>query len=76
MYIVLQATAPDAAAAPQLAEQTGITPDVVQRLQEKASVLTQERKQRGRTVPEDLATHEVVRTYQQLASHPVRNLYV
>ena len=34
--------------------------DIVEKLQEKATVLTQERKRRGKTVPEELATVEQV----------------
>lgn len=55
----------------QPTEQAGMTPEVIQKLQDKATVLTQERKKRGKTVPEDLVSHDLIRTYHTLASHPV-----
>lgn len=48
----------------------GLTPDVITKLQERATVLTQERKKRGRTVPEELSNAEDVRAFRTLASHP------
>ncbi|XP_031779317.1 pre-mRNA-processing factor 19 [Nasonia vitripennis] len=51
-------------------EQAGITEDIIQKLQEKATVLTQERKKRGRSVPEDLLTQDTIKSFQTLASHP------
>lgn len=42
--------------------------EVIQKLQEKATVLTQERKKRGRTVPEDLTTQEQLKNFKTLAS--------
>ncbi|KAJ8872634.1 hypothetical protein PR048_026242 [Dryococelus australis] len=54
----------------QPTEQAGMTPDVIQKLQDKATVLTQERKRRGRTVPEDLMSQDALRTFRTLASHP------
>lgn len=56
-------------------EQAGMTKEIIQKLQDKATVLTQERKKRGRTVPEDLVTHEAVRNFHTLASHPVSYNY-
>ncbi|CAB0032210.1 unnamed protein product [Trichogramma brassicae] len=56
--------------AAQPTEQAGITEDVIQKLQEKATVLTQERKRRGRSVPEELVSQENIRSFQTLASHP------
>ena len=41
-------------------------------LQDKATVLTAERKKRGKTIPEGLASQEDIRGYRQLASHVVR----
>lgn len=55
----------------QPVEQAGMTPEVMQKLQDKATVLTQERKRRGRTVPEELTTPDDLRAFRTLASHPV-----
>lgn len=52
-------------------EQAGMTPEVIKKLQDKATVLTQERKKRGRTVPEELFTQDQIRNFMILASHPV-----
>lgn len=54
-------------------EQIGMTSDVIKKLQDKATVLTQERKKRGRTVPEDLFTHDQIRNFVITASHTVSN---
>lgn len=62
--------------AAQPMEQAGITEDVIQKLQERATVLTQERKRRGRSVPEDLMPQDSIRSFQTLASHPVSFLYL
>jgi len=62
--------AAQAAAAGATQEAAGMTPDIVEKLQEKATVLTKNRKQRGRTVPEELATVEAVREWAVLGSHP------
>ncbi|KAG8275656.1 Pre-mRNA-processing factor 19 [Homalodisca vitripennis] len=59
-----------AGVAAQPTEQAGMTPEIIQKLQDKATVLTQERKKRGRTVPEDLVSHDTVRNFHTLASHP------
>lgn len=59
-------------AALQPSEVAGITDDVIQRLQEKATVLTQERKRRGRSVPEDLLSQDNIRAFQAFASHHVK----
>lgn len=55
----------------QPVEQIGMTEEVIQKLQDKATVLTQERKRRGRNVPGELLTPEHVRNFRILASHPV-----
>lgn len=52
-------------------EEAGITDDIIQKLQKKATVLTQERKRRGRSVPEDLFSQDAIKSFQTLASHPV-----
>lgn len=58
----------------QPTEQAGMSAEVIQKLQDKATVLTQERKKRGRTVPEDLVPQENIRNYKTVASHPVSTL--
>lgn len=52
-------------------EEAGMSEEIIQKLQDKATVLTQERKRKGRTVPEDLVTVEGLRGFKTLASHPV-----
>ncbi|GLV35956.1 Pre-RNA processing factor 19 [Carabus blaptoides fortunei] len=54
----------------QPTEQAGMSPEVIQKLQDKATVLTQERKKRGRTVPEELTSQENIRMFKTLSSHP------
>lgn len=51
-------------------EQTGMSADVIQKLQDKATVLTQERKKRGRSVPENLITIDQIKSFITVASHP------
>ena len=58
-----QAVAAQQASATQ--EAAGMSADIVEKLQEKATVLTQERKRRGKTVPEELATVEQVNLQTQ-----------
>lgn len=53
-------------------EQAGMNAEVIQRLQDKATVLTQERKKRGRTVPEELMSQDQIKSFLTVASHPVR----
>ncbi|CAN8019170.1 pre-mRNA-processing factor 19 [Ixodes scapularis] len=63
----------EAAAAPaEAAEETagGMTAEVVRRLQEKATLLTAQRKKRGKAIPEDLAKPEELRAFRALGSHP------
>ncbi|KAK2155572.1 hypothetical protein LSH36_236g00042 [Paralvinella palmiformis] len=50
-------------------EEAGMTDDILQKLQDKATLLTAERKKRGKTVPEGLANSDDIRSYRQLASH-------
>lgn len=52
-----------------------MTSEVIQKLQERATILTQERKRRGRNIPEDLATQENIRSFKTLASHPVSDYF-
>lgn len=54
----------------QPTEQAGMSAEVIQKLQDKATVLTQERKKRGRTIPEDLVPQETIRNFKTVASHP------
>ncbi|CAH1802393.1 unnamed protein product [Owenia fusiformis] len=61
------AEAPERAEEPM--EEAGMTDDVLQKLQDKATLLTAERKKRGKTIPEGLATVESIRSYRQMASH-------
>ncbi|KAK0139812.1 Pre-mRNA-processing factor 19 [Merluccius polli] len=53
----------------EISEQVGMTPEVIQKLQDKATVLTTERKKRGKTVPEELVRAEDLSKYRQVASH-------
>ncbi|KAF7245424.1 Pre-mRNA-processing factor 19 [Varanus komodoensis] len=52
-----------------LGELAGMTPEIIQKLQDKATVLTTERKKRGKTVPEELVKPEELSRYRQVASH-------
>ena len=52
-------------------DQAGMSAEVIQKLQDKATILTQERKKKGRTVPEDLISAEKIRSFLTLGSHPV-----
>lgn len=58
----------------QPTEEAGITDEIIKKLQEKATLLTQERKKRGRTVPEDLMDQESLKAFKTLASHPVSSI--
>ena len=52
-------------------EAPGMSADIGEKLQEKATLLTQERKRRGKTVPEELATFEQVHhPHKANSSHP------
>ncbi|XP_074640509.1 pre-mRNA-processing factor 19-like [Tubulanus polymorphus] len=53
----------------QVMEEAGMSEEVIQKLQDKATLLTAERKKRGKTVPEGLATNEDIKAYRQQASH-------
>ncbi|KAJ8382382.1 hypothetical protein SKAU_G00031600 [Synaphobranchus kaupii] len=53
----------------EVSEQVGMTAEVVQKLQDKATVLTTERKKRGKSVPEELVRAEDLSKYRQVASH-------
>ena len=47
-----------------------MTADIIEKLQEKATVLTQERKKRGKTVPEELLPQESIKQFITQSSHP------
>ena len=51
-------------------EATGMTQEIIDKLQDKAKVLTGERKKRGKTVPEELASADAIRNFKSIASHP------
>ncbi|KAI1888215.1 hypothetical protein AGOR_G00182720 [Albula goreensis] len=53
----------------EVSEQVGMTAEIVQKLQDKAAVLTAERKKRGKSVPEELVRAEDLSKYRQVASH-------
>lgn len=57
--------------ASQPIDQAGMSAEVIQKLQDKATVLTQERKKRGRSVPDELINHEQIKGFLTVASHPV-----
>lgn len=56
-------------AAEEPMEEAGMTDDVIKKLQDKASVLTTARKQRGKSVPEGLTKAEDLKQFSQIASH-------
>ena len=73
--ITQQPAAAPAASAPQvttaaMSEPTGMTQDIVEKLVEKAKVLTGERRKKSKMVPEDLITPENIRNFRTIASHP------
>lgn len=52
-------------------EQAGMTPDVIEKLLDKATILTRERKRRGRNIPEELMSQDYIKNFRTFASHPV-----
>ncbi|CAL1278124.1 unnamed protein product [Larinioides sclopetarius] len=56
--------------ADQPVEEAGMTPEVIQKFQDKAILLTYEHKKHDKSVPEDLLKPEQIRQFQTLASHP------
>lgn len=58
----------------QPTEQARLSEEVIIKLQERATVLTQERKRRGRTVPEELISQNDLRSFRTLASHTVSKI--
>lgn len=57
-------------------EEKFVTSCFVVQLQDKATLLTAERKKRGKTTPEGLASAEQIRAFRQQASHTVRSVCV
>lgn len=52
-------------------EAIGMQPDIVEKLQEKANVLTVERRKKSKTVPDELIDADTIRkSFKTLASHP------
>lgn len=69
---ILQPTvAPEAPGlASQPVEQAGMSGEIIQKLQDKATVLTQERKKKGKSVPEELVSADRLKCFMTLSSHP------
>uniref|UniRef100_A0A8C4QYJ2 Pre-mRNA-processing factor 19 n=1 Tax=Eptatretus burgeri TaxID=7764 RepID=A0A8C4QYJ2_EPTBU len=53
----------------EIGEAFGMTPEIIQKLQDKATVLTTERKKRGKSVPENLIRADDLSKYRPIASH-------
>lgn len=53
-------------------QEVGMSDEVMAKIQARADSLTADRKRRGKTVPEGLATADEISQYRQLASHTVR----
>lgn len=49
--------------------EVGMTPKILEKLENKASVLTAERKRRGKGIPEGLAAVETIKSFKTIASH-------
>lgn len=64
-------TIPEPSVVTQPVDQAGMSSEVIQKLQDKATILTQERKKKGRTVPEELISADKIRAFLTLGSHPV-----
>ncbi len=58
----------------KLHAEEGLSDDVIQKLQDKASVLTQLRKQKGKKAPEGLASPEDIKEFKCVSTHTVRSL--
>ena len=50
-------------------QETGLTADIIEKLDARAEVLMAERKKRGKIIPEGLASVEDIRSFKTLASH-------
>ena len=55
------------------AEGAALPDEVMTKLQDTATILTQERKKRGRTIPEGLMSAENMSHFATLSSNPVSN---
>ncbi len=67
------AAAPAAAAhvsTAAMSEPAGMSQDIVDKLNEKAKVLTGDRRKKSKMVPEDLITPDNIRSFRTIASHP------
>lgn len=53
----------------RVAIEEGISEEVSQKLQEKSAALTQMRKQKGKKIPEDLATIDEIKNLHSIGSH-------
>lgn len=51
-------------------KEVGMTEEVLQKLQDKATELTNDRKKRGKKAPEDLTSVDDIKQFRQIASHP------
>ena len=51
-------------------EPKGMTQDIVDKLQDKAKILTGDRRKRSKMVPEELMPADSIRSFKTLASHP------
>ena len=65
----------DVAEAEDVGEIVGMTDDIVRRLEEHGQALTQQRKQRGKSLPESLANKDALVNYKQTAVETVCNLF-
>lgn len=61
----------EATAGGQTTEAVGISHEIFQKLQDTAAVLTQERKKKGKSVPQGLAPQEAIQNYRCVATHTV-----
>jgi len=64
------AAKPDEMEVEEEPKEVGMTEDILQKLQDKATELTTERRKRGKKAPEDLTSADDVKQFKQLASHP------
>lgn len=53
----------------KVVQEAGMGPEVIEKLESQAAILTAERKKRGKSIPEGLATADEIRGYKTIASH-------